>query len=136
MPPKKKSRPSFKVPEDLESTQQAGWVYRSETSPKGAEESAAAIKQPEVDSGVHVAAAASTDAESSAIHNARSSEPEAAPASSKTELPWSTPGILDLTAKTFSSGMATIGNALMLGAALLTAPFRMGLWIAGLRSRD
>jgi hypothetical protein len=136
MPPKKKSKPSFKVPEDLESTQQAGWVYRSETSPKGVEESAAAIKQPEVDSGVHKAAASPTDAQPSAIHKARSSEPEAAPASSKTESSWSTPGILDLTAKTFSSGMATIGNALMLGAAILTAPFRMGLWIVGFRSRD
>jgi Mrp family chromosome partitioning ATPase len=43
---------------------------------------------------------------------------------------------IHLAAKTFSSGMATIGNALMLGAAILTAPFRMGLWIVGFRSRD
>ena len=32
--------------------------------------------------------------------------------------------------------MSTIGNALKLGAAILTAPIRVGLWIIGFRSRE
>jgi hypothetical protein len=137
MPSKKKSKPSFKVPEDLESAQPAGWVYRSEVAPADKEGSAAAVEEPTGDSGAHQAAAASTVQEPPAGHAASSGDSYSAPASSKTESSRSaTPGILDLTARTFSSGMATIGNALMLGAAILTAPFRMGLWIVGLRSRD
>ena len=132
MPSKKKSKPSFKVPEDLDSAPQAGWVYRSETTAAQADappplKAQKAERPPPLPKASK--APVSTPPKSSDKHSDTKSD------GAKSESSLSS-GILDLTAKTFSSGMATIGNALMLGAAILTAPIRIGLWVVGFRSRD
>ena len=124
MPSKKKSRPSFKVPEDLESAPQAGWVYRSEPA---AEAEPAPVREPED---------REPERRQAPWEESDTWEHDSGKTSSSDEEESSSDDILDLTAKTFSSGVETIGNALRLGAAILTAPIRMGLWIIGFRSRD
>jgi hypothetical protein len=135
MPAKKKSKPSFKVPEDLESAPQAGWVYRSEKA--SAAEPEPATKPPAGDPIIQKVAAPPAAISAPTPSTAFDCDTYAEPSSSKTDSSdYSTPGILDYTSKTFSSGMATIGNALMLGAAIIVAPIRVGLWIVGFRNRD
>jgi hypothetical protein len=140
MPPKKKSKPSFKVPEELESAPQAGWVYRSEPTPTAEKKSSAAVEAAQADSAEKELAAAARKEEPVKTPATRTSgdhEPRVPPTSPRIEpARSSSSSILDLTAKTFSSGMATLGNAFKLGAALLTAPLRMGLWLVGIRGRD
>ncbi len=137
MPPKKKSRPSFKVPDDLETAPQAGWVYRSDSTPAAEQGSASKSEQPAVEPAQPPATPAPAPAKPQAAQTAARPEPHTPPTTFRAEPAKSdSNGILDLTAKTLSSGMATIGNALMLGAAILTAPFRVGLWIVGFRGRD
>jgi hypothetical protein len=137
MPPKKKSKPSFKVPEDLESVPQAGWVYRSESTSTEGKKPPAAADAAIADEPARGEKPEAGIPKDSAAHKSADFEPSVPPASPKVESTnSSSSGILDLTAKTLSSGMATIGNALMLGAAILTAPLRIGLWLVGIRGRD
>ncbi len=137
MPPKKKSKPSFKVPEDLETAPQAGWVYRSESTPAAEQGSVSKSEKAKAEPVEPPAESASAPAEPQAARTGADREPNTPPTAFRAEPAKSeSNGILDLTAKTISSGMATIGNALMLGAAILTAPFRVGLWIVGFRDRD
>jgi hypothetical protein len=134
MPSKKKSKPSFKVPEDLDSAPQAGWVYRSETTPTQAGTPASAPRKAAKAEAPPPPPKASKPPVSTPSNSSdQHSQSKSGETKSDSSL---SSGILDLTAKTFSSGIATIGNALMLGAAILTAPIRIGLWVVGFRSRD
>ncbi len=148
MPSKKKSKPSFDVPEDLQTAPQAGWVYRSD------KEAASAAKKPEekpaassvaakgVSGGdgtahakktpAHVApapAAASKVSERPPETKAKKSE-EKSKSSSKSD-----DGILDLASKTLHSGFETIGNAVRLTTRILAAPITMGMRLIGIKSK-
>ena len=122
MPSKKKAKPSYSVPEDLQETPQSGWVYRSgspepESAPSPA--SASAEKAPAVSAPPAPAApeapAPKTDQKKSS--NSRSVTSE----------------IIDLAGKTLSSSAAAVGNALLLGARLVMAPVSIGMKMIGLR---
>ncbi|HYK90663.1 MAG TPA: hypothetical protein VE398_17960 [Acidobacteriota bacterium] len=137
MPAKKKSKPSFKVPEDLESAPQAGWVYRSESTQKVDKGSASRGGDSEAEPESHPSVPVPPAIHPRETRSGSNHHSSGTPASSKEESSHSSStGIFDLTARTFSSGVATIGNALMLGAAILTAPLRIGLWMVGFRGRD
>ena len=103
MASRKKAKPSFEVPEELRSAPQTGWVYRSEEQ--------AAPEKPAKPVSV--------------------SEPKpAANPPGKAKPRDSEPGILDLVARTLSSGLATIGGIWLLSARLMAAPlkfFRRGV---------
>ena len=134
MPPRKKSKPSFKVPDDLETAPQAGWVYRSDSTPAAEQGPVSKSEKPAVEPSQPPAVPVPA---MQAARTAASLEPHTPPTKFRAEPAKSdSNGILDLTAKTLSAGMATIGNAFMLGVAILTAPFRVGLWIVGFRGRD
>ena len=143
MPSKKKSKPSFDVPEDLQTAPQAGWVYRSdkEAAPaaKKPEEKAAApsVGAKRVSGGDGTAqakkapapAASSKVTEKSAETKPKKSE-EKSKSSSKSD-----DGILDLASKTLHSGFETIGNALRLTTRVFAAPITMGMRLIGIKSK-
>ncbi len=138
MPPKKKSKPSFKVPEDLESAPQAGWVYRSEPTearPKAAppaEETKPVTRELRaVPAAIEPEPRIPRQTWEHEYEDSSESDDEDSSDSS-----FFSSDILELSAKTFSSGMSAFGNALMLGAAFLTVPLRIGMWVVGLRDRD
>jgi hypothetical protein len=133
MPAKKKSKPSYSVPEDLQAAPQSGWVYRSvagEAAQVETPPAVAAAAQPEAPPPVEeacVAQATGVPPPAGKQTTARSSEPRKS-TSVTTE-------ILDLTSKTLTSGLATIGNAVLLGTRIATAPFLVGMRWIGLWSR-
>ncbi len=137
MPSRKKSKPSFKVPEDLESAPQAGWVYRSDSAPEVEKEEAPAKQSRTRERSKRQAPSEEQPASETQKHDTETifTTPKEDSSDSDSDSD-SSDGIFDLTAKTFSSGMETLSNAFMLGAALLTAPIRMGLWMIGIRSKD
>ena len=118
MPSRKKQKPSYSVPEDLHETPQTGWVYRSEEPGSAGDAAAAPVEE------ACVAAASE-----SAPHHPEAREEK------KRETSSMTADIIDLTAKTITSGIATMGNAVLLGARLVSAPFVMGMRWMGLGSR-
>ena len=131
MPSKKKSKPSFQVPEDLQTAPQAGWVYRSDehaparggkAASKSASGSKGAAKTRKTE---NVAPAAETAAPpKSAPPRGDHSKPAAASKSdSKSK---STSSVLDLTAKALSAGFGTVGGLVLLSTTIVAAPFALG----------
>jgi hypothetical protein len=128
MPSKKRSRPSFEVPQDLQTAPQAGWVYRSDADThKGAEKrkTQAAPKPPP---------APLFASESAISRSARPAEPAKATPKPETESKTdSRSGILDLAAETISAGFETLGNAMLLTTRIIMMPFAMGMRILRLK---
>lgn len=115
MPSRKKQKPSYSVPEDLHTAPQTGWVYRSE------EAEAASAAVPVEEAGVAKAAQ----------RGRRDEETKEKPKNESTM----TADIIELTAKTITSGIATMGNAMLLGARVVSAPLVMGMRLMGLKPR-
>ena len=149
MPSKKKSKPSFNVPEDLQAAPQGGWVYRSD------DEAPHATKKPEEkattssgavkaasggDGTTHAKKTSATAAPAPAVAPKVSAKtPETKTAKTSGEKSKSSSksdnGILDLASKTIHSGFETIGNAVLLTTRILTAPITMGMRLIGLKSK-
>ena len=123
MASRKRAKPSFDVPEELRSAPQGGWVYRSgdETG-----DAPAPLRQPLVEGGAP-SAAESADKAGSAAAPSPGPAVAAAPAGGEP----AEAGIMDLAARTISSGLATVGNMWLLAARILTSPFSMGMKILG-----
>jgi hypothetical protein len=127
MPSKKKSKPSFQVPEELQKAPQAGWVYRSDRQTKEAKPT------PKAGSGSRgpakpAAAETAAHAPSHAPHRDKTSPPPKKKESSS----GSSGGILDLTAKALSAGFGTVGNIVLLTTRIIAAPVSLGRRIFGL----
>jgi hypothetical protein len=123
MPSKKRPKPSYSVPEDLQDTPQSGWVYRSGFPDH--ESMPAAVGVPEIH-GLEAAAAPPAPAATAPKSEKKVEKKNSGKVSITSE-------ILDLTAKTVSSSAAAIGSAILLGARLMTAPFSVGMRMIGLR---
>ncbi len=130
MSAKRKKKPSFEMPEELQSAPQTGWVYRSD---------AAAEPQPAIPELKHAAA---EPAEPSTVQPWAEADGHSAPRLSlprPAQEPADTnhnhkpkpqdPGIVDLTWKTLESGFATVNNCAKLGYRIATAPWRIGTWV-------
>ena len=128
MPSKKKSRPSFDIPEDLHTTPQAGWVYRTDRPDSRAKEK----------KGAHAASSGSSGTAARREHQAAPAKKKhpASSASKTKKSSEASSGILDLTVKTMSSGFSTAGDVMLFGARLVTTPFVWGMRIMGWVSRD
>jgi hypothetical protein len=133
MPSRKKSKPSFDVPQDVQNSGQAEWVYRSDatagdrraTGGTTKTRSAAAEEIPVT----RTESTASTENSQPVSHtqqrsNRTTGETRSSGSSRKSN---NSSGILDLTARTFSAGFETLSNATLLGAQIALAPFRFGL---------
>ncbi len=125
MPSKKKPKPSFQVPEELQSAPQAGWVYRSdEPSPAKAAKTAPKAGAGGKATGRSKRVESETPAAAPKPPHADKSKPAAAPASdSKSN---SSSAVLDLTAKALSAGFGTAGGFVLLATTLIAAPFALG----------
>ena len=137
MPSKKKSKPSFQVPEELQKAPQAGWVYRSDQQAPAKEikaESKAASENKSPAKPKPARRAAPTSKALSVRHaaHAPSPVPRQAKASAPTKAASSSGGILDLTAKTLSAGFGTAGNLVLLTTRILAAPVSLGRRLLGL----
>lgn len=139
MPSKKKSKPSFQVPEELLNAPQAGWVYRSDheapaKETKAVSKAASGSKSPAKPKPAE--GAASTSKASSGRHAAHARSPAPAPPQAKASAPAkaasSSGGILDLTAKTLSAGLGTAGNLVLLTTRIIAAPVSLGRRLLGL----
>ncbi len=130
MPAKKKSKPSFQVPEELQTAPQAGWVYRSEeqsgakahTSSKPAAGGKTAGKAKRVDAPPAVSGM-STPAEKK-TSPAREAKPVPKPKSDSSSK--SSSSLLDITAKALSAGFGTAGGLILLTTTVVAAPFALG----------
>jgi hypothetical protein len=135
MPSKKKSKPSFHVPEELRTAPQTGWVYRSDAKAP-AKEAKPAHKPPSGSKSTQNRKPAVAPAPIPVAAPKRSeAEPKhAAPAPNKKDRSSkkSSSGALDLTAKTLSAGFGTAGNILLLTTRIFTAPFMLGKRFLGL----
>jgi len=116
MPSRKKQKPSYNVPEDLNAAPQTGWVYRS-----AEKESSPTAAAPVEDAGV-----------AKAVERERRREETKEKSRSSNSM---TTDIIELTAKTITSGIATMGNAMLLSARVVSAPFVMGMRFMGFKSR-
>ena len=128
MPSKKKSRPSFDIPEDLHTTPQAGWVYRTDRPDSRAKEK----------KGAHAASSGSSGTAARREHHpapAKRKQPASSTSKTKKSSEASS-GILDLTVKTMSSGFSTAGDVMLFGARMVTMPFVWGMRMMGWISRD
>ncbi len=134
MTSKKKSKPSFQVPEELQAAPQAGWVYRSdgqapakdvEAPPK----SAATRKKTRRRKPAARKAAAAAPPHSQPKPAAVSKAPAARKPGSASN---SIPGFMNLTARTVSAGFGTAGNIVLLTTRILTVPFSFGRRLLGL----
>jgi hypothetical protein len=137
MPSKKKSKPSFQVPEELQKAPQAGWVYRSDqhtpakeakAAPKAASGSRSSAKSKHAESHAPASHAASTrhEAHAPSAPKAKTSAPAKKSSSSD-----SSSGILDLTAKALSAGFGTAGNLMLLTTRIIAAPVSLGRRLLG-----
>jgi hypothetical protein len=124
MPSKKKPRPSYSVPEDLQETPQSGWVYRS-SSPEP-ESMSTPVSVPATNGSETPAGPSPADPAAAAS----SEKKEEKNSSGKTSI---TSEIIDLAAKTVSSSASAVGNAILLGTRLITAPLSVGMRLIGLR---
>jgi len=132
MPSKKKSKPSFQVPEELQTAPQAGWVYRSDEPPpakgaKGAAKSAASGKTggraKRADAPQASAGAIMAPAEHKKPHTDSSKPPAVSKSNSASK---SSSGVLDLTAKVLSAGFGTAGGLVLMTTTIFAAPFAFG----------
>ena len=135
MPTKKRSKPSFQVPEELQKAPQAGWVYRSDRQAP-VKEVKAASKVASVSRGPAKSKAAEGTAPSSDAARGRRtgqapSPVQAAPRAKKSAS-GSSGGILDLTAKALSAGIGTAGNLMLLTTRIIAAPVSLGRRLFGL----
>jgi len=127
MPSKKKPKPSYSVPEDLKETPQSGWVYRSGSpDPEDLPPSVEVRSDEKPEAAGLVDAAAPAAASSAATPSTSGSAKVAAGKSITSE-------IIELAANAVSSGAAALGNVILLGARLATAPISIGLKMIGLR---
>jgi hypothetical protein len=125
MPPKKKSKPTFEVPEELQTAPQTGWVYRSEHE---SEAQADTIEEPKP-AEFHEAAPAvipPPPAPEPPPPAHKSGNGDASHHTSKSDM-----DLFDLAALTISSGFEAIGNAMILTTRIITAPFSMGMKMLG-----
>jgi hypothetical protein len=146
MPSKKKSKPSFNVPEDLQAAPQAGWVYRSDgeaapaakTAEKSEAAEAKAVAPPEPAPRAKKAPATAAPAPAMASGTPQNAtEPKTvkpSPGKPKSAAK-SDNGILGLAAKTLQSGFETVGNAVLLTTRIIAAPISMGMRLIGLKSK-
>ena len=141
MPTKKKSKPSFQVPEELQKAPQSGWVYRSDeqapareakagsktaATSRGSAKSKPASSAPSS----HVTAVRhATHAPSPAEATPRAKAPATASSTDSSE---STGGFLDLTAKALSAGIGTAGNLVLLTTRIIAVPVSLGRRLFGL----
>ena len=128
MPSKKKAKPSYSVPEDIRETPQSGWVYRSESADSPAVSSAKSAHS-DAQERAAVEPAPTVTASAARAPAAKKEEKKEKKGESLTS------DIVDLTSKTFTSGMAAVGNALLLGARIVTAPFVLGMKMMGFGSK-
>jgi len=134
MASRKKTKPSFDVPEELRSAPQAGWVYRTEAgaaepAPKEPAARKKAAGAPPPASAAAAAAPPPAPEAAAALPLPPAPAPAAGAKSSKKEPEeW---GIVDLAAHTFSSGFAAFGNSWLLAARILASPFSLGMKILG-----
>ncbi len=130
MPSKKKSKPSFQVPEELQNAPQAGWVYRSDGHAPAKEAKAgpkhAAGKKAAAKSKPAKSAPPAHAAHASAHAVSPSAETKAAAAPKANSPSKSSNGIMDLTAKTLSAGFGIAGGLVFLATSLLATPFALG----------
>ena len=135
MPTKKKSKPSFQVPEDLQKAPQAGWVYRSDR-PAPAKEAKAASKVASVNRGPAKSkpteGAAPSSQPASDRHAAHAPSHAPSTAGAKASESESSGGVLDLTAKALSAGIGTAGNLILLTTRIIAAPVSLGRRLFGL----
>ncbi len=131
MPSKKKSKPSFQVPEELQSAPQAGWVYRSDEqmpakagkpAPKTAAGGRAAAKPKHTESSLptpetHVPGAAKP----APAHESKPRTAEKSDSDSK-----SSSAVIDMTAKVLSAGIGAAGGLVLVTTTLVAAPFALG----------
>jgi hypothetical protein len=131
MPSRKKSKTSFDVPQEVQNRGQAEWVYRSDETP-GKTKSARVTSRTEVVSEeIPVTRTPPPQSPSEPVtrpHRPRRTTTETHSAKSEKKSTNSS-GILDLTAKTISSGFETMSNATLLGTRIALAPFRAGMWM-------
>lgn len=131
MPSKKKSKPSFQVPEELQTAPQAGWVYRSDEQ-HAAKEGKAVSKPAAASRATGKAKRADLPAQTSdAVAPAalKKTPPEKSKPAAKTKSDSSSDtssGIIDLTAKALSAGFGTAGGLILLTTTLIAAPFALG----------
>ncbi len=144
MPSKKKSKPSFEVPQDLQTAPQAGWVYRSDGDASGdgqkPETGAAPMPTPAPQASLEggalpaPATAEAVEAAPKPKTGSRTGHKAGAKTSSKTgSKSDSKSGILDLAAKTISAGFETVGNAVLLTTRIMMMPLDMGMRVLRLK---
>jgi hypothetical protein len=137
MPSKKKSKPSFQVPEELQTAPQAGWVYRSDKEApakeaKSARKSSAGGKAaPKGKPAVETAPVPAAAAPAPRVTEAKP-KPAAPAAKKKDRSSKSSNGVLDLTAKTLSAGVSTAGSLMLMTTRIMVAPLKLGKRFLGL----
>jgi len=142
MPSKKKSKPSYNVPEELQTAPQAGWVYRSDVS-RSPEATPKSFRKPQATTVTRATPASKTAGKSATPIPAPQTPPiPAAPSESPKDAKStrshataskSSDGIMDLAARTISSSFEAIGNAVLLTTRIITAPISMGMKMLGLK---
>src|SRR5512136_3082188 len=123
MPSKKKSKPSYDVPEELQRAPQAGWVYRSDASRPSKAKAASTHKSPAKTAPIAALASAPAVRSQVSIPAAAVETPHASREShSQSSSSKLDDGIIDLAARTISSSFNALGNAVLLTTRIITAP--------------
>lgn len=134
MPSKKKSKPSFQVPEELQAAPQAGWVYRSDgparargtkTAHKSGSDGKAAAKSRQAGS------TAAARIPSASPRRAPAAKPETAPERAKESASGSRRSFMNIGADAMSAGFGTAGNFLLLTTRMFVAPLSLGKRLFG-----
>ena len=136
MPSKKKSKPSYSVPEDIQPAAGTGWVYRSESADSASDPPPKATRAsvPHAEAGKPAKTVEAAAPETSKV--VKASTPAIKKEEKKAKKNDSiTSDLVDLASKTVTSGMAAVGNALLLGARLATAPLVVGIRMMGFGSK-
>ncbi len=131
MPSKKKSKPSFQVPEELQTAPQAGGVYRSDEQlpakeVKAASKPAAAGRAPGKPKRADAPAASAGTAAPAGLKKASAEKTRSAEESKSDSSSNYSSGVIDLTAKALSAGFGTAGGLVLLTTTLIAAPFALG----------
>ena len=129
MPSKKKTKPSFQVPEDLQTAPQAGWVYRSDGPAPRKASKAPAKSRPAAKARLAESVAPAAAASSPPPKKAETKKSEAAKSNSSSS---SSHGVLDLTSRALSAGFEAAGDIARLTTRFLTMPFSLGKRMLGL----
>ena len=147
MPSKKKSKPSYNVPEELQTAPQAGWVYRSDaprsrpSTTKNLRKSRAGIDAEAVRAGTNTGKAiapipapapyAPPAAATPIVGLEKPQEIKGKHSQATTSKP--NDGIMDLAARAISSSFEAMGTVVLLTTRIITAPISMGMKMLGLK---